>query len=305
MDLQTIRSLEEVDQERWDSALSGDAFYVSYRWLLARERTRSDRYGYILDRDGSGGVPYAVDEADASLFLGATVGNHNALPNSDRMLNRLLSKVLSLANEVQLKVRLRHCDEALIQRVRMLASVSLEEAEADAIIECPQQSFAGFMQANASISKSWRTERNRFQKTGGEIAVGRLSDFDGALVDSLLLHTAQKYGSGLSLTELSELRQAQISVLNDDSVVFMCYRDGEPIGCSIGFIWRGCLYQRVTGFNYERLANAFEYFNTMYYAPLDTAADRGYSRIHLGIGSLEAKVRRGANIRSQWHVAVP
>lgn len=305
MDLHTIRSLEEVDQERWDAALSGDAFYVSHRWLLARERTRGDRFGYIVDRDGGGGVPYIVDEADASLVLGATVGNHNALPGSDQVLNGLLSRARSFAYEHQLKVRLRHCDEALSRRVRTLASVSLEEAKADAMIECPQQSFVGFMRANSSISKSWRTERNRFQKTGGEIAVGRLSDFDGALVDSLLLHTGDKYGSDLNLAELSALREAQRSILNDDSVVFMCSRDGEPIGCSIGFIWRGCLYQRVAGFNYERLANAFEYFNTVYYTPLDTAADLGYSRIHLGTGSLEAKARRGANIRSQWHVSVP
>lgn len=61
----------------------------------------------------------------------------------------------------------------------------------------------------------------------------------------------------------------------------------------------------MVGFDYEALADAFEYFNLTIYIPLRYAFAHGLKRIHLGRESYVAKLRRGAVAEPLWSVEVP
>src|ERR1041385_8605926 len=60
--------------------------------------------------------------------------------------------------------------------------------------------------------------------------------------------------------------------------------------------WKGTLYGRLVGFDYTRLRAACEYFNLVYYRPLEHMGEHGLTRLQLGIEAWHAKVLRGASL---------
>jgi hypothetical protein len=57
--------------------------------------------------------------------------------------------------------------------------------------------------------------------------------------------------------------------------------------------------------DYERVGGAYEYFNLLFYGQVEHMEERAFSCFHLGIGSLLAKVLRGAVLRPLWTALVP
>lgn len=116
----------------------------------------------------------------------------------------------------------------------------------------------------------------------------------------LLAQTMRRYGHAYtdSAGRASLLRQAEH--LGDLAVAFTCRGAGGLLGFSLGFRWGSRLLMRVAGFDYARLPGAFEYFNTVYYAPAHYAYAHRMSALLVGTGSLGAKCARGATLSPRW-----
>jgi hypothetical protein len=80
---------------------------------------------------------------------------------------------------------------------------------------------------------------------------------------------------------------------------------GRLVGVAAFYAWEDVLYARFSGFDEERVAGRFAYFNLIYYRALDLAAELGARAIHLGRGSYEAKLQRGAVPAPLWTVVLP
>lgn len=83
--------------------------------------------------------------------------------------------------------------------------------------------------------------------------------------------------------------------------MLLCAPPGEPpLGYCLYYLWGDTLFLRSAGFDYERLRNAAEYFNLVYYLPVRIAAAAGARWIHAGVEASEAKALRGALLRPLW-----
>jgi len=60
------------------------------------------------------------------------------------------------------------------------------------------------------------------------------------------------------------------------------------------------LHVRAVGLDYERLVDAAEYFNLVYYETVRIAVERGVRWLHPGIESADTKALRGARLRPLW-----
>ncbi|MBA2593790.1 MAG: GNAT family N-acetyltransferase [Gammaproteobacteria bacterium] len=175
--------------------------------------------------------------------------------------------------------------------------------------------------ANTRISASWNdldaflnsfTRRRRynmqreidlFRSGGSHIVETRLSD---CLQDvgPLLGNVHRKHGAADSDLDTTQYLKSQAAHLNDISRVFLELAHGQSVGFSLCYEWGRELHVRVVGFDYERSAR-FAYFNLAYYLPLDHAIRRGFSHIHLGPGTYEAKASRGAVLDPTWSLVWP
>jgi uncharacterized protein len=115
---------------------------------------------------------------------------------------------------------------------------------------------------------------------------------------SVSLH--RKYGGDADADRQRRFYARVGAALGDRSVVFTCRREGRLVGYALGLEWAGVLHMRSAGFDYDRLQQAFEYFSVGYYEPVRYAAERGLRAVRLGVGTLEAKVRRGAELSTVY-----
>lgn len=175
--------------------------------------------------------------------------------------------------------------------------------------------------ANTRIGASWSdldaflnsfTRRRRynmqreidlFRSGGSQIVDARLSECLQE-VGPLLGNVHRKHGAADSDLDTTQYLKTQAAHLNDISRVFLELADGKPVGFSLCYEWGQELHVRVVGFDYERSAR-FAYFNLAYYLPLDYAIRRGFSHIHLGPGTYEAKASRGAVLDPTWSLVWP
>jgi hypothetical protein len=56
---------------------------------------------------------------------------------------------------------------------------------------------------------------------------------------------------------------------------------------------------RVVGFDYDR-SQPGDYFETLFYAPIEEALERGARSIHFGSESYTAKILRGSEVEPLW-----
>ncbi|MFI1421947.1 GNAT family N-acetyltransferase [Streptomyces sp. NPDC020731] len=80
--------------------------------------------------------------------------------------------------------------------------------------------------------------------------------------------------------------------------------DGRLVGCHVVFHYADVLWARLIGVDESLPETGRCYFSLMFYEPLRLAQRLAAPAVNLGIGTSEAKVRRGARLEPLWTVAL-
>jgi predicted N-acyltransferase len=323
-----VDSLAEVKSSAWDALVGPLGFYSSYFWLLSQERSAAATVVYVLvEQDGelvaaapvygfaAFAEPAPLDAAGSTRVLraGPRTGYHNELlvrgENEHAACQQAAVSVSALADlaaerdrDVLLFDHLTTADLVLLGG-DVDARAVLRGAEA--VVHNDGGTFQSYVRLLGHNARKKEYEWRRFAEAGCTVDVVRLSETVDEIAP-LIASTGDRYDSGLTVADITGYLTEQARCVDDASVVFRCLAsDGAIVGCSVNFRWQDVMYARVAGFDYPKLRKAFEYFNTVYYAPLRYMEDHGLSTLHLGVASLDAKVRRGAVLHPQWACAIP
>jgi uncharacterized protein len=156
---------------------------------------------------------------------------------------------------------------------------------------------AGFEDYLARLSRSHRQNVRRdlrvLDRAGVHLETRSLTGSDLDELARLAARQGAKYGAEGDLAGRSAELRALASRFGADAVVFTARVGGGLAGFSVFIAWKGHLYARVVGFDYELQRNLPLYFSTSFYQPIRYAGPRGYQVIHYGQMSGGAKLRRG------------
>ncbi|MFD4668830.1 GNAT family N-acetyltransferase [Lentzea sp. NPDC058450] len=328
MTVRLAGSLDEVNARAWDSLVRPLGFYASHDWLRSQERSAAATVTYVLvEQDGDlvAAAPvyefaaFAEPAAPASagtarlLRAGPRTGYHNQLlvraederaagEQAAALVRALADLAAERGRDAILFDHLTTADLALLDG-GVEARAALRGAEG--AIHNDGGTFESYVRLLGRNARKKEYEWRRFADAGFRVDVVRLSECVDEVVP-LIASTGNRYDAGLPEEEIRRYLSEQARCADDASAVFRCFdADGRLVGCSVCFRWQDTLYARVAGFDYTGLRDAFEYFNTVYYEPLRYMEIHGLRTLHLGVASLEAKVRRGAAAHPQWACVIP
>ncbi|QTD99715.1 GNAT family N-acetyltransferase [Streptomyces cyanogenus] len=171
----------------------------------------------------------------------------------------------------------------------------------EAWIPVPDGGWEGYLESlGYKRSVRVRRDRRRFEEAGYRVEHLTLEECCEE-AGYLLACTQHRYGHPADATVLAESFEDQARAMRGRTEVFLARTaDGRPIGFCLYYVWGDSLYLRAAGFDYEHLAGAAEYFNVVYYLPLQQASERGVRRMHAGIEAAEAKALRGGRLHGLW-----
>lgn len=156
----------------------------------------------------------------------------------------------------------------------------------------------------AGLSRNRRTSVRReiaeFEASGAQVTVHRLDEVREEIVP-LYANLLAKYGGGDCLARADRYLARQSASVAGHSVVWLCRRDGAATAFSLFYRFGAGLASRFVGFDYPK-AHTFEYFNLLFYRPVQYAVEHGLRTVHLGVGTSPAKLARGAAPRPLWSV---
>lgn len=342
LDVDVKRSAEEVDRQQWGAVAAGKSLYAQRSWFALNESSNVESFYLIGRGDageirailpahflpaarsayyspsrmfGDALPPVLADEAAwfPGMLGGARAGFLNEILVDGRLSPEDRPSVLrQLANGLDALNESYGGESVVFMYVPTLEAVSLLEAydaavpvftAAETIVEVEWESFDGYLRA---LSKSRRhavkREILRFEATSPRVTVGHLSDAVATAIAPLVANVYTKYGEPQTLPRVSANLQRQAEHLGEASVVFTCERDGRLIGCSFFCHCGTGLFARAVGFDYGLIDNRAEYFNLLFYRPIQYAIEHGLKRVHYGIDTYEAKLFRGAKPRPLWSV---
>lgn len=330
-------SIRELPARAWDS-LTGGNFYLSHRWLSVVEGDSQPPPFYLAARsDGGrivGGLPvYRLERAPGNhlsdpasvisdrpgadgwypaLLGGARIGYANQilvdaeLPAGDReaVYRTLLDSLIRrAADEGFTSGSLLYLNQAGTAQMAAVPEWPLVFSSAEAVLDVDRPSFERYVAGLSRTRRgSVRSDLRDFSRSGLESRLVRL----GEVVEDaapLAVNVQHKYGHRSSAERQLRFFGDCAERMRDDALVFGCFDGSRLIGFSLAFQWRGALYVRSAGFDYDALPRLGEHFMVMYYEPIRYAIEHGLSRVHLGIESFAAKVRRGCSLRPLWSAA--
>ena len=175
------------------------------------------------------------------------------------------------------------------------------------LLECLETWFepepGGIDNYLAGLSSKHRTRRQRelrnFHASGLETAVEPLSGRTGMFA-TLVAEHSRKYGASENVEALTRFLESIASWFGDNALLYEVKRGRKVVGAMLGLRHNGDLYMRMSGFDYAAVEGAGAYFMLLAYLPLMSRGTHGFCRIHWGVGSLEGKVVRGAQLRPLW-----
>jgi hypothetical protein len=143
-----------------------------------------------------------------------------------------------------------------------------------------------------------RRDRRKFAEAGFTTAT---TDFASSkyMMAQLGVATVERHGGDLTVDQAISLTEAQVD-LNDVGLVFLVNDSAGPVGFASALFDDAALYMRSAGFDYARLRNACEYFEALFYSPIEYAYAHGLHEVWLGPSGYKAKVLRGANVEPRW-----
>lgn len=172
--------------------------------------------------------------------------------------------------------------------------VDVREGGIDEHVDCLR---SGQRRTNARRELRW------FAESGWKIERASLMDVVGD-VAPLLAQTNRRYGQAVDAVAMAGALNGQVRLVDYPSVVFVCRNGDETVvGFSLAYVSGDEITVRLAGFDYESSDIAGLYPHLAIYEPLRYAAEHGLGRVHLGLGSYEAKIRRGATVSPLWSIS--
>lgn len=177
--------------------------------------------------------------------------------------------------------------------------VAFHDVEANVIVDYP--SVEGYLASMGKVSrKTARREMRAFEAGGKLVDEYRLSEVADTIAP-LNSELMVKYGHNYTPARSAAVFRRQARYLDARSSVLVVRAGEELTGFVLRYRHRDELWSRVAGFRYE--AGNRDYF-ALHHDEVRRAAVEGLSAIHLGQGTLEAKLSRGATPRPLYCVLV-
>jgi predicted N-acyltransferase len=157
--------------------------------------------------------------------------------------------------------------------------------------------FESYLDSLPSGSRTKRRrERRRFLESGLEMEVVEGTSRLDERTAGLQLQLREKYGVGGSTRQILADYDALRDTVDADVRVFLCSRDGIPIGLSLALLDGDRMHVRLSGFDYSAVGRDFVYFNTTFYEPITWGIEHGIRSFVFGTGTYRAKVERGCRL---------
>lgn len=236
-------------------------------------------------------------------FAGSLSGHRTELTDgtsSDRSVEAILAEAETRARNLSLPLVAPYLTSTSIPPAGKLDGQAVF-AEFEAWLRPQGRSITDYVGDLPSKRRiSVRHELRQFTKRGLTSDVETLEKIC-APVAQLVAENSAKYGIVSDHGQLSEYLRLLSSIFSHDCVAFTARRGRDLLGVSVGIRHGDRLYIRMVGFDADETAGSFAYFVTTFYAPLDAAQTLRVNAIHLGVGGLEAKLRRGATAEPLHH----
>ncbi|MEX0169927.1 peptidogalycan biosysnthesis protein [Streptomyces sp. LMG1-1-1.1] len=331
MNVTLARTLAEVPLAEWD-ALAGGSFYAGHDWAAYQELDPHARAYYVLVRDEEGALvaaasAYLVAREGSGRYRPSTVfpdlglapegpvllvgnrrGHANRLlldrahPHADRALDQLVAAVDRLAADeagghawwlyLGEEDARRLLPYARLPRPRLLA--------ADCAISLPGDGFDDYLAAaTGNQRRQIRKDRRTFLDAGYTYRAEAFRDVWRPMGPLIASHQSH-HGHQAADEAMTELMRQQAETCGRNATVHTCGRGPAMVGCALTFTTSTQIAARAYGFDHSRGASAAEYFELFYYRPIEQAYAAGVREVHLGIGTLQPKIRRGARVLLLW-----
>ncbi|MFB9837244.1 GNAT family N-acetyltransferase [Actinoallomurus acaciae] len=330
MKVEHVTSMAEVPA---DSAIfAGSHLYNGHAWLSFCERHDYSRPHHLVGRDDQGrilgmlpayeiskeGHPrYRPGEALAGtlpesahpdsrwfpgLVLGARTGNRNGLLDGDgpaaertRVLGGLLDEALALAREQERRALwYLYLDVAEASRLRAAWPRAVPHfIDFELVIPVPESYEAYLAGLNKLQRRNVGRERKAFAESSPELVRVPYDEDICPVIAPLLAKLQAKHGMPRTVEWLTERLRRQAVAMAGAGEVILLRRDGRLVAFVLMLGHRSGLYCISVGIDYE-LAARNDYFNITYYEPLNVALEKGATSMYVGMGTAEAKLRRGA-----------
>jgi predicted N-acyltransferase len=336
---ESASSVSAVDPAEWDVLAGPYGYYLSHQWIRFVEADPSARAEYLLVRqDGRlvAALPVydvAAEQNDfyrpGNLADGRWRGHYLIAGARRAYANGLLvHPALEAAERIQAaelllrtlagRVRRHDAAGALFLYMPTAAAGEVQQATgaiaarglpllaaADSHLDAPGSDIGDYLASLPTSHRRRRLAREITVFSGAGYEVSQESPRDSWREAGALLGNLQRrYGHEGTDEVWQAIVGRQAEYLGDRGVLFACRSRGRLVAFSLGYPFLDTLYMRMAGFDYAQLRNAFEYFNLAIYLPLRYVYAHGMRRIHLGMESYDAKIRRGAVLTPLWNVAV-
>jgi uncharacterized protein len=163
--------------------------------------------------------------------------------------------------------------------------------------------FEGYLTTLPSSRRNKiRWERKQFGAAGFTTRVLHgASELDQATA-RLQLGLRERHGvSGSIEGILSDYQNLQSNV-DHRLRIFLCEKDGVPVGLSLALVNADQLHVRLAGFDYSAVGSDFAYFNAVYYEPIEWGITHSIRTYFFGTGTYRAKTARGCRLEPLYGV---
>jgi uncharacterized protein len=320
-----LRSVRDFPPEAWDGLASNADFYHSRWWLEYAERTTDADTAYVALQDRGewiAALPTWVHQPGGNpMFEPARLLPELGLPRArylvagpqkayrcqllrpagpvlpDAVVTALVEDVRAVARAHDALPIALYADGATVRALgARLPDRTPLLVDADAAIPIPE-SFDDYLGTLSSKRRvNIRRELREFAEQGYETDAVRLSECFRE-VAPLVVNLERKYGSDVTVETMTEYLRLQAELYDHHTTVITARMAGSlRATCVLYEHPRRQLTARMAGFDYEKLRNAFEYYNLCVYLPLRYGMANGYRSLHLGVSAAGAKAARGATL---------
>lgn len=340
-----VDRIADVDAAEWDRLVPAGAMYLRHAWLATLEGNEHFVPRYLLARDPAGRLvgalpTYLTDGRGSKLYdpfvhlleragrpseerarwFPALLGGTRASFVNDLLLDPAGSDssrrqcLTALVGAFDRAVAERGARSAAWMYTTTEATRSLMPLAGDAVVllagastrlRVTWDSLDAYCSSRSrNRAKAIRREIRRFRGSGAVVERGRLADHY-ADAGPLLANVERRHGHDTTAARMTEVLRMKAAHVGDDAVVLLCRRDERLVAFSVVFPRGDELYVWGYGCDYDACGDDFEYFNLVFYEPIEYAIETGRSTIHLGVESYEAKVARGAEPVPLWSLIAP
>jgi predicted N-acyltransferase len=325
-----VDDILDIPAAEWDALASPAGLYLSHRWLAAQQHdpTAQARYALVYGEDRliAAAPLYVVDTEPNSLYrvheivpgrtpgrtllAGARRGYLNAPLLDSRLtparrreaLRHLVTTAVSLAAAEDAQPWWLYVTDSEAAELAEVCGTTPVQLTQDARLPLPGSTFDDYLAGLPSKRRvSIRRERRAFAEAGYELRTLRLSEC-ADIAGALLAQLQERHGHPADPAAMTGLLRDQAAGMADTGTVLAAYSDDRMVAFSLYYRHGATIWLRATGYDYARLRGAHEYFNLVYYLPIEAAYAHCATALHLGMESLHAKALRGAVTTPLWAV---